>query len=870
MENKRLVGNILVAREYINQEALDGALAVQQHTNEPLLKILIDQGFINNDIRAQVLAEQWHMPFVDIMAEQIAPDVLAVVDQERAKRYGFVAFKREEGVVSIALSDPTNIELMDYLLVTYGRETKFFVAAKSAIYGTIEKYYLVGNSIKEASSEAKTEIIAETGEEVSIEQLREMGQDAPVIRLVNTIITQAVGEMRRQIDWKLKAVEGPVSGMRASQSPERDPVPAIERKSKATEPDDSTRNTLETLYDETVVGESVAGAVPASEPPVSVPTEEAGELSGPQDTVPADQNAEGESSQLVTARDVVPDTSGEVAVETLPVPHQAVAPSVQANAAAAGSVSREAFIAPPSPTPGQEAEQQLIGILRDVSQGTMKREDLMQRLSDAGSVSIPLSLGVLYLSFLRSPQDAQVMSDLLTWLERSGYTRFLLFVVEEALALGARVDFHDPQIASIVLSADGGEMAAELRTRKAELLLERGDTASYVSEELGMVRQVGGIVRQLVHVLEHCLVDDACTHEVLAVATELGVLDPLVDRITEDANMAKVPTLEAAIVERLGRTAVDESTFLNNDGLFQRVTLSVEKSVILRRILANAVHPMVRRKALQCLLVLGTPSMAEFTELVGLMAMEHDTSDTAYLLQYLVDHRQEVENVRFLLEKLARLVPMDFESRYGLGLAAEQLGVHDAAAEYFVAAIRAHPGDPDTVEHALKAVFASGNYDLIADATSLSQLSPADVEGLVDKAAAETPGITAGSAEQRLVSVWTAFAGSRYEEAVAMSARTLRGGGDPRFYLPMALAFVHLGLPELATRQLDHAIYLPNVTDEAKLVLKYHAAVIHLEQGNIQQAAQLFHEVDESSPGFRDTEELLNKCGSQGSKVAKL
>jgi len=869
VNGRRSVGSILVARGYINEQALDGAIAVQQHTKERLLQILIDQGFINDDIKAQVLAEQWHMPFVDVMAEQIEADALAV-DQERAKHYGFVAFKHEEGVVSIALSDPTNIELMDYLVATYGRETKFFVAPKNAIYDAIEKYYLVGNSIKEAGSEAKAEIIAETGEEVSIEQLREMGQDAPVIRLVNTIITQAVGEMRRQIDWKLKAVEGPVSGMRASQSPERDPVPAIERKSKATEPDDSTRNTLETLYDETVVGESVAGAVPASEPPVSVPTEEAGELSGPQDTVPADQNAEGESSQLVTARDVVPDTSGEVAVETLPVPHQAVAPSVQANAAAAGSVSREAFIAPPSPTPGQEAEQQLIGILRDVSQGTMKREDLMQRLSDAGSVSIPLSLGVLYLSFLRSPQDAQVMSDLLTWLERSGYTRFLLFVVEEALALGARVDFHDPQIASIVLSADGGEMAAELRTRKAELLLERGDTASYVSEELGMVRQVGGIVRQLVHVLEHCLVDDACTHEVLAVATELGVLDPLVDRITEDANMAKVPTLEAAIVERLGRTAVDESTFLNNDGLFQRVTLSVEKSVILRRILANAVHPMVRRKALQCLLVLGTPSMAEFTELVGLMAMEHDTSDTAYLLQYLVDHRQEVENVRFLLEKLARLVPMDFESRYGLGLAAEQLGVHDAAAEYFVAAIRAHPGDPDTVEHALKAVFASGNYDLIADATSLSQLSPADVEGLVDKAAAETPGITAGSAEQRLVSVWTAFAGSRYEEAVAMSARTLRGGGDPRFYLPMALAFVHLGLPELATRQLDHAIYLPNVTDEAKLVLKYHAAVIHLEQGNIQQAAQLFHEVDESSPGFRDTEELLNKCGSQGSKVAKL
>lgn len=201
MEDRRSVGSILLAHGYITKETLDGAMTVQQHTNEPLLKILIDQGFINDDIKAQVLAEQWHMPFVDVMAEQIEPDVLALVDQERAKRYGFVAFKREDRIVSIALSDPTNIELMDYLLATYGRETKFFVAPKNAIYGAIEKYYVVGNSIKEASSEAKAEIVTEpgVGEEVSIEQLREMGQDAPVIRLVNTIVTQAIVERASDI-----------------------------------------------------------------------------------------------------------------------------------------------------------------------------------------------------------------------------------------------------------------------------------------------------------------------------------------------------------------------------------------------------------------------------------------------------------------------------------------------------------------------------------------------------------------------------------------------------------------------------------------------------------------------------------------------
>lgn len=699
---------------------------------------------------------------------------------------------------------------------------------------------------------------------------------------------KAIAEMRRQIDWKVKAVEGPSSGMRVLQRSELDRVPAIERKSRSIEPDDSTRSALETLYGEVVAGESMGGAVPVSEPP-----EGAVASSMPQERVPAAQKTGGGSSQPDVARDthqawVKPKEESPPLVRRY-VPSEAAGLTVMSpeelrlaslrhgEGSATRSVQANAATNVPAfPTPGQEVERQLIGILRDISQGTMEREDLMQRLPDVGSVTIPLSLGVLYFNFLRSPQDAGPMSDLLTWLERGGYTRLPLFIVEEAAAQGATIDFHDPQIASIVLSADSADMGAELRTCKAEFLLERGDTTSYVREELGMVRKAAasasaeGIARQLVHVLERCLAEDACMQEVLAAATDLGVLGQLVDRVAEDANMAKVPMLEAAIVERLGRAGIDESTFLNHEGLFQRVTLSTEKLAILHRILGSAVNPTVRRKVLQSLLVLGTPNIAEFTELVGLMAREHETSNTAYLIQYLVDHRLEITDSRFLLEKLAHLVPTDFESRYGLGLAAEQLGVHEAAAEYFVAAIRAHPGDPDTVKRALEAILASREYDLIADAASLSQLSPADVEDLMDKVVAERPGLTAGSVDQRLVSAWSAFAGGRYEEAVAMSSGTVRGGGDPRFYLPMALAFVHLGLPDLATRELDHATHLPNVTDEAKLILKYHAAMVYLGQGNNRQAALLLQEVGEHSPGFRDTEELLSRCGSQGSKIVKL
>ena len=688
---------------------------------------------------------------------------------------------------------------------------------------------------------------------------------------------KAIAEMRRQIDWKVKAVEGLSSGMRASQRPEVDRVPAIERKSRATEPDDSARNALETLYDEAVAGGLTTGVLPASELLVPRPPEETAPFSASQEMVPVSHQpwVKPEEELPTTFRRFVPSEAAgltvmspeELRLASLRSGEGSAMRPVQANAATT---------LPTFPAPGQEMERQLISILRDISCGTMEREDLMERLADVGSVTIPLSLGVLYFNFLRSPQDAGPMSDLLTWLERGGYTRLPLFIVEEAAAQGATIDFHDPQVAAIVLSADGSGMAAELRARKAEFLLGDGDIDSYVREELGMVRQAAasvsaaGIARQLVHVLEHCLTEDACMQQVLAAATDLGVLGQLVDRVTEDANMAKIPMLEAAIVEQLGRAGNDESTFLNHEGLFQGVTLSTEKLAILHRILVSAVNPTVRRKVLQSLLVLGTPNIAEFTELVGLMAREHETSNTAYLIQYLVDHRLEITDSRFLLEKLAHLVPTDFESRYGLGLAAEQLGVHDAAAEYFIAAIRAHPGDPDTVKRALEAILASGTYDLIAGVALLSQLSPADVEGLMDKVIANRPGIPAGSVDQRLVSVWSAFAGGRYEEAVAMSSGTVRGGGDPRFYLPMALAFVHLGLPDLAIRELDHATHLPNVTDEAKLILKYHAAMVYLGEGNSRQAALLLQEVGEHAPGFRDTDELLSRCGSQGSKIMKL
>ncbi|MCE5193009.1 hypothetical protein LLF88_03600, partial [bacterium] len=462
---------------------------------------------------------------------------------------------------------------------------------------------------------------------------------------------RALAEMRRQIGWRVKAVEGPAAGVRPSQVSELDRVPAIQRKTAA-EPGREQENTLQALYDEAVSSGTSSGKVAAPTTQAPPPEEQSFTTFVPDNTAPpAPEPGRGlgageTASEQVHEREATvphqawmsPDEQAEHVLQR-PVGSEAEALTVLSSEelrlaslrGEAGGQEPSASEWPPvtqavpteqdgshGATAGQSAEGQLVSVLRGISDGSMDRATLMQHISQADTVMVPLSLAVLYFNFVRNPQDTQAMSDLLAWLRHAGYTHLPVVVVEEALASGAGIDLHDQHIADIVLAADGADMSPRLRASRAELLLERGDTAGYVSEELAMLRQSAGSVsaegmtRQLFQMLTHCTADESCVSQVLGAAAELGVLDQLVDRASVQSDMAKVPALEAAIVERLGRTGVDEATFLNNEQLFRQVTLGAEKSAILRRILAHATNPTVRRKVLQSLLVLGTPNVAEF------------------------------------------------------------------------------------------------------------------------------------------------------------------------------------------------------------------------------------------------------------------
>ncbi len=191
------IGEIAVEKGFIKKEQLNKALSVQKVTKEPLLKILVDMGLITDVQSAQILALQWNYEYVDLLNYPVDKESLRLVDPEKQKYYGFFLMKRENGIYHVAIHDPTNIETIDYIRIALGNNLKIYTATRAAITQSIEKYYEMETALKKAEEEVSDGTaaeIVEEHEEMDLSKLRQLGEDAPVIRIVNNIVSQAIVE----------------------------------------------------------------------------------------------------------------------------------------------------------------------------------------------------------------------------------------------------------------------------------------------------------------------------------------------------------------------------------------------------------------------------------------------------------------------------------------------------------------------------------------------------------------------------------------------------------------------------------------------------------------------------------------------------
>src|SRR5215210_987197 len=182
------LGQILIELGLITSEQLEAALQEHQRTPKALGRVLIDLGMIKEADLVRALAEQVGLEFVDLTDAQIDPASTALLPEALARRYRALPIGERDGKLLVAMSDPANVYALDDIRTITGRDVQPVVATSADVEQAIQKFAGLDSHVEALAAEAAE---GSEAEELDLEAALE---DAPIVKLVNAIMTQAVAE----------------------------------------------------------------------------------------------------------------------------------------------------------------------------------------------------------------------------------------------------------------------------------------------------------------------------------------------------------------------------------------------------------------------------------------------------------------------------------------------------------------------------------------------------------------------------------------------------------------------------------------------------------------------------------------------------
>jgi general secretion pathway protein E len=178
------LGQLLIDRGLIGNDDLDRALELQKERGDKLGKILVDMGFIAQRDLLLALSEQLGLTVAQIAAPPAAPE-LDGLSPRFLRQYSIFPLAIEEGTLTLAMADPLDFETINAVHSFCRLEITPQIASEQEILDAVERYYPEGGPQSPSADLGG-------GDEEDLEHLRDMASEAPVIRLVNAMIAQAI------------------------------------------------------------------------------------------------------------------------------------------------------------------------------------------------------------------------------------------------------------------------------------------------------------------------------------------------------------------------------------------------------------------------------------------------------------------------------------------------------------------------------------------------------------------------------------------------------------------------------------------------------------------------------------------------------
>ncbi len=188
------LGELLVRNKLIDEKQLAKALEEQKTSGGRLGASLVKLGYLKEEDLAAFLSRQYGVPSINLSEFEIDESVIKLIPAEVAQKYMLVPVNRAGSTLIVGMADPSNIFAIDDIKFMTGYNVEVVVAAEASVKTAIDKYYDQGASFDDVMGDLDDidlEVI-DDDDEIDAGELEKASEDAPVVKLVNLVLTDAI------------------------------------------------------------------------------------------------------------------------------------------------------------------------------------------------------------------------------------------------------------------------------------------------------------------------------------------------------------------------------------------------------------------------------------------------------------------------------------------------------------------------------------------------------------------------------------------------------------------------------------------------------------------------------------------------------
>jgi type IV pilus assembly protein PilB len=188
------LGDILLEGGLVNESQLNAAYEEQQRVGRALGRVLIEQGVLTESQLVAALATQIGLRFVDLAEFSVDGSAIGRVPGSVCRRHSAMPIGFEDGRLLVAMADPANVFAVDDIRSITGMDVKPVVATRADVATAIDRYYRADSDLDDLTS-----VLDTTDEEDDLSKVKEIVEDAPIVKYVNLLITQAIQDRASDI-----------------------------------------------------------------------------------------------------------------------------------------------------------------------------------------------------------------------------------------------------------------------------------------------------------------------------------------------------------------------------------------------------------------------------------------------------------------------------------------------------------------------------------------------------------------------------------------------------------------------------------------------------------------------------------------------